>query len=283
MNPRTRADVMTLAPEHDTSHPFLYARILGIFHVDVVHNIPGATTVPTSIEVLWAHRFRIDTSYRAGFKAKRLHRLQFIPGDDPLAFDLLNPDEVIRGVHLIPAFAHGRTHDLLQRSISPEDDEEWFEEPDDDSAGWRSIALENEKNHEDGEWRYHYVNIFVDRDMYVRYVGGGVGHYKVEIGEEPDLELPEEGADAADEADGLERELDEQPTAQSPSLADGDEEPIVNDSGSDSSRSDGEGAEEPSSEEDSVVDGADDSDDDLGPEDGEGFVNEEDEEGYASL
>ncbi|KAF8146368.1 hypothetical protein K438DRAFT_510459 [Mycena galopus ATCC 62051] len=193
MNPRTRADVMTLAPEHDTSHPFSYARILGIFHVDVVHNIPGATTVPTSIEVLWVRRFRIDTSYRAGFKAKRLHRLQFIPGDDPLAFDFLNPDEVIRGVHLIPAFAHGRTHDLLQRSISPEDDEEWFEEPDDDSAGWRSIALENEKNHEDGEWRYHYVNMFVDRDMYVRYVGGGVGHYKVEIGEEPDLELPEEG------------------------------------------------------------------------------------------
>ncbi|KAK7022667.1 hypothetical protein R3P38DRAFT_3196064 [Favolaschia claudopus] len=52
-------------------------------------NVAGASKVPTTVEVLWVRRFQRDTSYRAGFKAKRLHRLQFLPGDDPMAFDLL--------------------------------------------------------------------------------------------------------------------------------------------------------------------------------------------------
>ncbi|KAJ7883868.1 hypothetical protein B0H14DRAFT_3857221 [Mycena olivaceomarginata] len=191
MNPRTRADIMTLAPEDDTSHPFSYFRILGVFHVDVVHNIPDATKFPTSIEVLWVRRLRRDTTYRAGFKAKRLHRLQFVPGDDPTAFGFLNPDEVIRGVHLIPAFAHGRTHELLTRSLNSDDhgsSSDLFDfEDEEDQLEWRSLALAHEENHDEGEWRYHYVNMFADRDMYMRYVGGGVGHYKVEIAEEPDL------------------------------------------------------------------------------------------------
>jgi hypothetical protein len=165
MNPRTRADIMTLAPEDDTSHPFSYFRILGVFHVDVVHNIPDATKVPTSIEVLWVRRLCRDTTYRAGFKAKRLHRLQFVPGDDPTAFSFLNPDEVIRGVHLIPAFAHGRTHELLMRSLNSDDRDsssDLFEfEDEEDQLEWRSLALAHEENHDEGEWRYHYVNMYV--------------------------------------------------------------------------------------------------------------------------
>jgi hypothetical protein len=138
MNPRTRSDIMMLAPEGDTSHPFSYARIIGIFHVDVVHNVPGATTVPTSIEVLWIRRFRRDTTFRAGFKAKCLHRLQFLPTDDPNAFGFLSPDEVIRGAHLIPAFHHGRTTDLLSGP---------------------SLALEHEPFKDEEEWRFHYANM----------------------------------------------------------------------------------------------------------------------------
>ncbi|KAJ7733500.1 hypothetical protein B0H16DRAFT_1304133, partial [Mycena metata] len=138
MNPRSSADVMTLAPEGETSHPFSYARIIGIFHVDVVHNVPGADLVPTSIDVLWVRRFQRDTSFRAGFKAKRLHRLEFVAADSPHAFGFLNPDEVIRGTHLIPAFHYGRTHGLL-------------------GPAWSLAHRGND--YEDGEWRYHYVNL----------------------------------------------------------------------------------------------------------------------------
>lgn len=72
-----KINILTLAPE-GSAHPFAYGRIIDIFHVDVVHNVPGASQFPTLMEVLWVRNFRIDTS-RAGFKAKRLYRLEFLP------------------------------------------------------------------------------------------------------------------------------------------------------------------------------------------------------------
>ncbi|KAJ7743204.1 hypothetical protein B0H16DRAFT_1219682, partial [Mycena metata] len=147
--------IMTLAPEDDTSHPFAYARIVGIFHVEVVHNVPGASLVLMLMEVLWVRNFRIDKSFHTGFKVKWLHRLEFLPLDHPNSFGFVNLDEVIRGAHLIPAFHPGRTDEYLDGT---------------------SLALDFEDYDDDFEWRYHYVNMFVDRDMYVWYVGGGVGH-----------------------------------------------------------------------------------------------------------
>jgi hypothetical protein len=122
---------MTLAPEADASHPFAYAQILGIFHADVVHNVAGASTIPQPMEFLWVRRYRIDNTWRAGSKRKRLHRLEFLPDTDPNAFGFLDPDEVIRGAHIIPAFASGTTSELLAaRSVGrlPRDgldDEDW--------------------------------------------------------------------------------------------------------------------------------------------------------------
>jgi hypothetical protein len=53
----------------------------------------------------------------------------FVDSLDPEAFGFLDPGEVIRGVHIIPAFAHGRTSDLLGPSISrqpAENDKDWL-------------------------------------------------------------------------------------------------------------------------------------------------------------
>lgn len=131
MNPRTQADIMTLPQDDDAAHPFEYARIIGIFHLEVVHNVPGASTTPVSMEVLWVRRFRHDPCHAAGFKKKRLHRVAFIPATDPAAFGFINPDEVIRGAHLIPAFNYGGTEDLLQgesiaRGVGERDDYMYF-------------------------------------------------------------------------------------------------------------------------------------------------------------
>jgi len=112
INPRNHADIMTLS-RHDNDHPFEYARVIGIFHVDVIHGVEGATQHPISKEVLWVRRFRRDRSYRAGFQQKRLHRLEFISSRDDSAFGFLDPDEVIRASHLIPAFSHGPTEEFL--------------------------------------------------------------------------------------------------------------------------------------------------------------------------
>lgn len=119
MNPRTHADVLVPAPDVDietgissTGHPFAYARILGVFHADVIHHRLGERPKQYTMEFLWVHWYRRDTRFKAGFKHRRLHRVEPMPEDDPDAYGFLNPDDVIRGIHLIPAFAHGRSEIL---------------------------------------------------------------------------------------------------------------------------------------------------------------------------
>ncbi|KJA25615.1 hypothetical protein HYPSUDRAFT_134692, partial [Hypholoma sublateritium FD-334 SS-4] len=137
LSSRKRSDVMVLAREADSdeslppSHPFEYARIIGIFHVDVVHQDAEKNTHTTSIEIIWVRRFRIDTTYSAGFKKKRLHRLEFLPSSDPEAFGFIHPDEIIRGAHLIPAFYYGGTDQFLSgvsiaRNADENDDYRYF-------------------------------------------------------------------------------------------------------------------------------------------------------------
>ncbi|KAG5637871.1 hypothetical protein H0H81_002834 [Sphagnurus paluster] len=159
INSRNHADIMTLAPEGEThdngDHPFWYGRVIGIFHVDFIHDIPGTRQIPISKQVLWMRWFQYDKSYRAGFQRRRLHRIHFIPSHDPSAFGFLDPDEVVRGSHLIPAFHHGPTDEYLK--------------------GTSVTCEEDELN----DWK------FVDRDMYMRYAGSGVGHYQVPLTDTP--------------------------------------------------------------------------------------------------
>ena len=131
LSSRKRSDIMMLSRESNNnesvapSHPFEYARIIGIFHIDVVHHVPGEDRpTTTSIEIIWIRRFRLDTRYSAGFKQKRFYRLEFIPSTDPDAFGFVHPDEIIRGAHLIPAFHYGGTDQFLSGvSIARNEDE----------------------------------------------------------------------------------------------------------------------------------------------------------------
>ncbi len=129
LNPRTQADVMILAHEematHD-SHPYWYARIIGLFHVYVAH--AGDAHGEQRIDFLWVRWLGRDLSHKSGFKARRLPRVGFVPATDPEAFGFLDPGDVLRAVHLIPAFAHGLTSEMLGPSIArrpSEDDEDW--------------------------------------------------------------------------------------------------------------------------------------------------------------
>jgi hypothetical protein len=89
------------------------------------------------MDVLFVRWFRRDGS-PAGFSAKRLQRLEFFDKDSlDEAFGFLDPDSVIRGVHIIPAFAYSRTDTLLGPSF---------------------VRKEEEL---DTDWRYYYVNMYV--------------------------------------------------------------------------------------------------------------------------
>ena len=134
LNPRTNADFMTLSHEDDeepeTKFPYWFGRIVGIFHAAVIYTGPGSCSVePQHMEFLFVRWFGRDLGHRGGWNTKQLHRIGFVDGDDKAAFGFLDPQEVIRGVHLIPAFHYGRTCNLLppSRFARPgqDNDEDW--------------------------------------------------------------------------------------------------------------------------------------------------------------
>ncbi|KAJ3552779.1 hypothetical protein NM688_g3974 [Phlebia brevispora] len=145
LNPRTHANFMVLNPGEDNLDENKTPSYTGPGHI--------AKEV-RRMEFLWVRWFGRDLKAPGGFATRRLHRLGFVDADELGAFGFLDPSLVIRGVHLIPAFHYGRTQDLLGPSI-----------------------LRRELDKEDCEdWKYYYVDMFVDRDMVMRYLGGGIGH-----------------------------------------------------------------------------------------------------------
>ncbi|TFY55312.1 hypothetical protein EVJ58_g8328 [Rhodofomes roseus] len=150
---------MLVAPYEDdnnpdaNTHPYWYARVLGIFHVNIKHRgLLSKSKHVQRMDVLWIRWLGRDLTAPGGFETYRLHRLGFVDSDSPNAFGFLDPAQVLRACHLIPGFAYGKTTEYLPRSIA--------RQPDEDNK----------------DYVYYYVGMFVDRDMLMRYLGGAVGH-----------------------------------------------------------------------------------------------------------
>jgi hypothetical protein len=138
VNPRTHADIMTIAHEDEPGtdpHPYWYARVVGIFHADVLRR--GDSSQSKRIEFLWVHWYSRDMDHRVGWKVWRLHHVGFISSSDPAAYGFLEPAKVICTMHLIPAFELGRTTAYLTGPII------------------RPASFE------DSEWRQYYINQYV--------------------------------------------------------------------------------------------------------------------------
>ena len=107
INPDNHADVMMLAPAN-SEHPFLYARVIGIFHVKAYTATLETTSIsPQLVHVVWLRWFDLDTTAPGGFQTRRLHRLKWADVNDG-AFGFVSPNDILRGCHLIPrALPHG--------------------------------------------------------------------------------------------------------------------------------------------------------------------------------
>lgn len=90
---------------------FYYARVLKIGHVNVRHPDLARGDV-SRINFLFVRWFTQDTSYKSGWKHRRLDRVSFREYDDE-AFGFLDPATVTRACHLIPAFNLGGKMDQL--------------------------------------------------------------------------------------------------------------------------------------------------------------------------
>ena len=151
----------------DRHHPFWYARVLGIYHANIFFG-PDFSSKPERMEFFFVRWFGCDPDWQGGPNTCKLDRIGWVPENDSSgAFGFLNPACAIRACHLIPAFAYGKTVDLLPPSQA------------------RDFATAN--------WVNYYVSRyvlllvfpidflthvlrFVDRDMMMRYLGWGIGH-----------------------------------------------------------------------------------------------------------
>jgi hypothetical protein len=114
INPNTsHRDIMVLADsDNDSDHPFLYARVIGVFHVNTVYTGgPVVNYRPCKVEVLWVRWFELDTDApAASWSNCRLDRLRFPVMAHEKAFGFLDPATIVRGCHIIPAFSSGRRY-----------------------------------------------------------------------------------------------------------------------------------------------------------------------------
>lgn len=113
---------------------------------------------------------KADEQSHYGIRSKRMPQVGFIEAENPEAFGFVNPSDVIRGCHVIPAFNYGQTDQYL---VGP--------------------SLARQESDCDEDYFRYYVNMYVsqifflacysrfysrwpDRDMFMRFRGGGVGH-----------------------------------------------------------------------------------------------------------
>jgi hypothetical protein len=133
INPSTpHCDIIMLANRNqethqERDHPFLYARVLGIYHANVVYMGEGMLDYEARrIEFLWVRWFEYDSSTSSGWSDLRLDCVCFQPLASEGAFGFIDPRDVLRGCHIIPAFTKGKRHsDGVSISRYAQDGKDW--------------------------------------------------------------------------------------------------------------------------------------------------------------
>ncbi|TEB15347.1 hypothetical protein FA13DRAFT_1607640, partial [Coprinellus micaceus] len=138
---------------------FNYARLLGIYHVNVIYLGPGMLDHrQRRFDFLWVRWYqRVDrrsTEARI-WSSRRPEIVSLVPLAHPLACSFIDPYDVVRGAHIIPRFSSGKCYaseDQFDKVFS---------------------KFVNERE----EWNEYIINPFVDRDMLMRFHWGmAIGH-----------------------------------------------------------------------------------------------------------
>ncbi|KAI0310493.1 hypothetical protein OF83DRAFT_1019709, partial [Amylostereum chailletii] len=185
VTPKRHADIMVLSPDDDgTKVPYWFACVLNILHVNVIYCRPSSTSKKAQrLDILWVWWFGLTTepAMEGGWAKKQLHAVHFILQDEDSPFSFINPDQVVRAAHLVPAFKYGMTEQRLDPLIACKDEEK------------------------DMDWEMFYINMFVDRDMFMRFRGGGVGHLSTR---HLNRELEDDGEQGEEEHDEEDEDKD---------------------------------------------------------------------------
>lgn len=113
----SRCNVMLLAEDVDnligssTTHRFLYARVIGAYHANVIYIGPGMRDYqPRRFDFLWVRWFKLVNQASSGWSTLTLDAVSFPPMNQNNSFGFVDPKDVLRGCHMLPAFAKGEQH-----------------------------------------------------------------------------------------------------------------------------------------------------------------------------
>lgn len=124
-NPNTEHRDILMLHSQDSERdrdPFCYARILGMYHANIQYIGPRMKDyLPRRMDFLHVRWFeRVSQQDLPGLDA-----LKFVDMNDPASFDFVDPADILRGCHLLPAFRYGKLRQNLHQSPIACDSEDW--------------------------------------------------------------------------------------------------------------------------------------------------------------
>jgi hypothetical protein len=111
ISPHAHPDIMLRSPVAGGAEPYWHARVIGVYHANVWTEHPAIRDGRNArrMDFLWVRWFGDEPGYRSGFCRAHLPKIGFVESKDEFAFSFIDPADVIRGSHLIPAFNAGRS------------------------------------------------------------------------------------------------------------------------------------------------------------------------------
>jgi hypothetical protein len=110
----------------EPDHPFLYAKVLGIFHANITYHGEGNRDChPRRIEFVWVRWYELDKV--GSWKPQRLDRVCFPSVLDEDSFGFIDPADILRGCHIVPVFNIGKalSEGAPGRSGRAQDVDDW--------------------------------------------------------------------------------------------------------------------------------------------------------------
>jgi hypothetical protein len=107
------ADLDTLEGSQLDAHPFLYARVLGVYHANIIYTGDSEGMVdykPRHLEFLWVRWYDVIDPTANLWSKSKLDSLHFPPMNQDDSFGFVDPKDVLRGCHIMPNFAKGLQH-----------------------------------------------------------------------------------------------------------------------------------------------------------------------------
>ena len=108
-------------------HRFLYARVIAVYHTNVVYVGPGSLDYEARrFDMLWVRWYYVEEDVEQDWTSCSLPTVCFIPLEQEDAFGFVDPADVLRAVHIMPVFHHGLVHpDGKGESPCAKDGKDW--------------------------------------------------------------------------------------------------------------------------------------------------------------